>query len=87
MIAFSTLALLAEASRVIELRLQMIASGRVTTQEMLLMVTEKAQAMDHAGRIIARGGSLGAVIDNYRRIVATNLERLSPAKIQDALNE
>jgi hypothetical protein len=78
MIVFSALALLTEASRVIELRLQMMASGKATSQEMLLMITEKVQAMEHAGRIIARGGSPGAVIDNYRRIVTANVERLSP---------
>jgi hypothetical protein len=77
MIVFAVLELFAEASRVIELRLHMMATGRATPQEMLLMVTEKIQAMDHAGRILARGGSPIAVIDNYRKIVASNVERLS----------
>jgi hypothetical protein len=84
MIIFSILTLLAEASRVIELRLQMMASGRATSQEMLLMITEKVQAMEHAGRIIARGGSPGDVIDNYRRIVSANVERLSSPKTASA---
>ena len=78
MIVFAVLELFAEASRVIELRLQMMATGKATPQEMLLMITEKVQAMDHAGRILARGGSPIAVIDNYRKIVAANVERLSP---------
>jgi hypothetical protein len=77
MFVFSTLALLAEASRVIELRLRLMASGNASSQEMLLMLTEKIHAMEHAGRILARGGSLGAVIENYRRIVSANVERLS----------
>ena len=82
MIVFSMLALLGEAARVIELRLQLMASGQATPQEMLLMLTEKMQAMEHAGRIISRGGSPATVIDNYRRIVSANVERLSARSAQ-----
>jgi hypothetical protein len=70
------MSLLAEASRVIELRLRMIALGKATSEELFLMVTEKIEAMEHAGRIIVRGGSPALVVDNYRRIVAANVERL-----------
>jgi len=76
MIVFSLMSLLAEASRVMELRLRMIASGKVTSDEWLLMVTEKMEAMEHAGRIMVRGGSPALVVDNYRKIVAANVERL-----------
>lgn len=79
-IAFSLMSLLAEASRVIELRLRMIASGNATSEELLLMLTEKMEAMEHAGRIIVGGGSPALVVDNYRKIVAANVERLGAAR-------
>ena len=69
--------LLAEASRVVELRLRLLARGSASPEEMLLMVTEKIEAMQHAGWLLARGGTPAAVIDDYRRIVAANVERLS----------
>ena len=48
-IAFTVLQLLAEASQVIEMRLGMMASGKATPTETLLMVTEKIEALQHAG--------------------------------------
>jgi hypothetical protein len=76
-IAFSILSLLTEASQVIELRLRMMALGKATPDEMLLMVTEKLEALEHAGRIIVRNGDPALVVDNYRKIVAANIKRLS----------
>jgi hypothetical protein len=76
-IVFSFMTLLAEASRVIDLRLRLLSEGQASPDEMLLMVTEKIEAMQHAGWILLRGGNAGLVIDNYRRIVAANVKRLS----------
>ncbi len=42
-----------------------------------LMVTEKVKALEEAGAIILRGGNPSLVIDNYQKIVATNVARLS----------
>ena len=44
---------------------------------MLLMVTEKVKALEEAGVIILRGGNPSLVIDNYQKIVAANVARLS----------
>jgi hypothetical protein len=66
-----------DAAIVMEKRLQMIASGRSTPSEMLLMVSEKLDAMEDAQRIIAGGGNPSHVVDNYRKIVAANVARLS----------
>jgi hypothetical protein len=46
---------------------------------MLLMVTEKINAMEEAKAIMICGGSPSHVIDNYQKIVAANVARLSPA--------
>ena len=77
MVMFSILTLLSEASRVIEIRLRMMAEGKASSEEMLLMMTEKIEAMQHAGRIIGRGGDPALVVANYRKIVTANIERLS----------
>jgi hypothetical protein len=74
---FPVMTLMVEAARVIEMRLQMIALGKGTSEEMLLMVTEKVEAMKQAKRIIVRGGDPSLVIDHYRKIVAANVARLS----------
>jgi hypothetical protein len=50
--------LMADAARVIELRLQMMAVGKSTPDEVLLMVSEKVDAMQEARAIIMRGGPL-----------------------------
>jgi hypothetical protein len=66
-----------DALHVIEMRLRMIASGKSTPDEMFLMVTEKIGAMEEARTIVVRGGDPSLVIENYRRIVAANITRLS----------
>jgi hypothetical protein len=66
-----------DAAKVMEMRLRMIASGRGIPSEMLLMISEKLDAMEEARRILVRGGEPSLVIDNYRKIVAANVARLS----------
>jgi hypothetical protein len=66
-----------DALHVFELRIRMIASGKSTPDEMFLMVTEKIGAMEEARTIVVRGGDPSLVIENYRRIVAANITRLS----------
>jgi hypothetical protein len=74
---FEVMTLLIEAARVIDIRVRMMALGQSTPDEMLLMVTEKYNALEDAGAILARGGNPSLVVDNYRRIVSLNLARLS----------
>jgi hypothetical protein len=74
---FPMMTLMVEAWRVIEMRLQMIALGKSTSDEMFLMVTEKLDVMAQAKKIIIRGGDPSLVIDHFRTIVATNVARLS----------
>jgi hypothetical protein len=74
---FPAMTLMVEATRVIEMRLQMIAFSKGTSDEMFLMVTEKLDAMAQAKKIIIRGGDPSLIIDNYRKIVAANVARLS----------
>ena len=69
--------LMADAARVIEIRLRMMALGKGTTGEMFLMVTEKIDAMGQAKKIIIRGGDPSLVIEHYQKIVAANVARLS----------
>jgi len=80
MLIFSFMTLMAEAAGVIEIRLRMMALGKATPDEMLLMVTEKIKALEHASGIMIRGGDLALVVDNYRKIVAANVVRLSATK-------
>jgi hypothetical protein len=54
-----------------------MALGRSTTDEMFLMVTEKVDALEQAKKIIIRGGDPSLVIENYQKIVAANVARLS----------
>lgn len=77
MIALTLLQLLAEASRVVDIRVRMMAAGKASSDEMFLMVTEKMEAMEHAGRVLMGGGSPELVVANYRKIVAANVVRLS----------
>ena len=63
--------------RVIELRLRLMAFGRSTLDEISLMVTEKLDALEQAKSVIVRGGDPSLIIDNYRKIVAANVARLS----------
>jgi hypothetical protein len=74
---FPMMTLMADAARVIEIRLRMMALGQSTPGEMFLMVYEKMNAMEEAKAIIARGGNPSLVIENYQKIVAANVARLS----------
>jgi len=74
---FPMLALMTDAARVIEIRLRMIALGKSTPNEMVLMVIEKLNAMEEAKTIMMLGGSASHVIDNYQKIIAANVARLS----------
>jgi hypothetical protein len=74
---FPLMTLMADAARVIEIRIRMMALGQSTPSEMLLMVSEKVNAMEEAKAIIARGGNPSLVIENYQKIVAANVARLS----------
>jgi hypothetical protein len=74
---FPLMTLMADAARVIEIRLGMMALGQGTPGEMFLMVSEKMNAMEEAKAIIARGGNPSLVIENYQKIVAANVARLS----------
>ena len=55
----------------------MMALGRNAPDEIFLMVTEKIDAREHAKSVISRGGNPSLIIDNYRKIVAANVARLS----------
>ena len=74
---FPLMTLMADAARVIEMRLRMIALGTSTPDEMFLMVTEKIEAMEQAKKIFIRCGDPSLVIENYQKIVAANVARLS----------
>jgi hypothetical protein len=74
---FPLMTLMADAARVIEIRLRMMALGTSTPDEIFLMVTEKIEAMEQAKRIFIRGGDPSLVIENYQKIVAANVARLS----------
>jgi hypothetical protein len=74
---FPLMTLMADAGRVIEIRLRMMALGKSTPDELFLMVTEKIEAMEQAKKIIVRGGDPALVIKNYQKIVAANVSRLS----------
>lgn len=74
---FPMMTLMMDAARVIEIRLQMMALGTSTPTEMVLMVTEKLNAMEDAKAILMRSGDPSLVIDNYQKIVAANVARLS----------
>ena len=71
------MALVIDAMQVIEMRVRLIAGGKGTPEEMFLMVNEKIDALTQASTILARGGNSGQIIDNYRKIVAANVERLT----------
>jgi hypothetical protein len=80
---FPMLTLMMDAARVIEIRLRMMALGKSTPNEMVLMVTEKINAMEQAKAIMLRGGNPSLVIDNYRKIVAANVARLSHIPVSE----
>jgi len=79
MLLLSFLALISEASQVIEIRLKMLASGQATSDEMILMVREKVEAMEFARRTMLEGGDPALVVANYRKIIAQNVRRLTQA--------
>jgi len=72
---------MADAGRVIEIRLRMMVLGKSTPDEMFLMVTEKIEALEQAKKIIIRGGDPSLVIENYQKIVTANVARLSGTKM------
>jgi len=74
---FPLITLMADAARVIEIRLKMMAFGQSTPTDVFLMVSEKMNAMAEAKWIIIRGGNPYLVIDHYQKIVTANVERLS----------
>ena len=55
----------------------MMALGRSTPDEIFRMVTEKIDALEQAKLVISSGGNPSRIIDNYRKIVAANVARLS----------
>jgi len=73
----SAMMLALDAATVMDMRLRMLASGRGSLPEMVLMMSEKYDAWEDARRIVVRGGNPLHVIDNYRRIVTANVARLS----------
>jgi hypothetical protein len=74
---YSAMMLVFDSAKVVEMRLRMIALGQNTPTEMVLMVTEKLDAIKTANAIIGRGGDPSHIIDSYRRIVSANVARLS----------
>ncbi len=78
MLSLFPMTLMLDAASVIEIRLRMMALGKSTPNELVLMVTEKLNALEEAKVIMMRGGSPSLVIDNYQKIVAANVVRLSP---------
>jgi hypothetical protein len=72
--------LMADVARVMEIRIRMMALGQSSPGEMLLMMSEKMNAMEEARVIIARGGSPALVVANYQKIVAANVARLSGSR-------
>jgi len=55
----------------------MMAQGRASPEEMLLMITEKIEALQHAVYTLAAGGDATAIVDDYRKLVAANVKRLT----------
>ena len=76
---FPMMTLMMDAARVIEIRVRMMALGRSSPNEMVLMVTEKINAMEEAASLLMLGGSPSHVFDHYQTIVAANVARLSDA--------
>lgn len=74
---YPLLTLMADAMRVVDLRLRQIAAGEGTPEEMFLMVSEKMEALTAAQAILICGGDPSHIVENYRKIVAANVDRLS----------
>jgi hypothetical protein len=77
LLLFPVMTLMMDAARVIEIRFRMMALGKSTPGEIFLMVTEKIDAIDEAHAILISGGSPSLIIENYQKIVAANVARLS----------
>ena len=77
--AADTTMLALEAQGVVGLRLAQVAVGRGTPAELSLMVTEKVEALQEAGRILLAGGSPHMVVVDYRDRVEANTRRLRDA--------
>ena len=77
---FPVMALMVEATRVIEMRLQMIALGKGPSDEIFLIVTEKFDAMAQAKKTIVRGGDRGSAVDT-RSSRSTRTIDASPPRI------
>ena len=69
--------LMIDILNVIDMRLRLIAAGKSTPDEILLMVNEKVEAFEEARAILMRSGDTTQILDNYRKIVGANAARLS----------
>lgn len=65
-----------EAQKVIGLRLTRIAMGQGSSTEAHLMMTEKMLAFMDAATIVATGGPVHAIVEDYRRRVRANARPL-----------
>jgi hypothetical protein len=63
---YPAITLMIDAMQVMDMRLRLIASGKGTPDEMLLMTSEKIDALAQAGTILIQGG----------KIVAATVKRL-----------
>lgn len=77
MLFWSGMMLTLEAARVVGTRFQLMAQGKCTIDECFLMVSEKLGALEQARAIFAHGGDPALIVENYRKIVAANVARLS----------
>jgi hypothetical protein len=68
-----------EAQSVISLRLAQIAMGQGTPAETHLMMTEKMLAFMDAATTVATGGSAHTIVEDYRKRVQANAQRLQAA--------
>lgn len=68
-----------EAQSVIGLRLAQIALGQSSPAEAQLMMTEKMLAFMDAATTVASGRSAHTVVEDYRRRVQANAQRLQTA--------
>jgi hypothetical protein len=68
-----------EAQSVMSLRLAQIAMGQGTPAEAQLMMTEKMLAFMDAATTVATGGSAHTIVEDYRRRVQANAQRLRTA--------
>jgi hypothetical protein len=78
-LAADTTLLTFEAQSVIGMRLAQIALGQGTPAEAQLMVTEKMLAFMDAATTVVAGGSAEVIIEDYRRRVQANAQRLRAA--------